>query len=288
MSAMKKTTPSQAPPERSRVGQLLAVPKKRKAQRIREDSGSGSDSGASASTASVRPPISKKPKRLRMGEPIPSTGELHVVNVPSSSENSRSSDGLLDDDVEYLDSVVMRMTPDEVDATIRHYESKYVFETTPQGCRIMKAKRKRPKKTKRWEPLRRKKDGYLQVTVPTAAVPASPHPRFIQLFGAKRRKVLWHQLCWRKANAHAVQRTGMDICHSCPHKDCGVGSHLSENSRLYNETQKKCCYVYIEDDDGTKHVYLLCRHDPQCRPALQAQPLRSVTGRSILDEMEFL
>jgi hypothetical protein len=51
----------------------------------------------------------------------------------------------------------------------KFYTLTYFFETNDRGCQIMGKKKERPRKRAgvypKWEPLARKEDGYLQVTV---------------------------------------------------------------------------------------------------------------------------
>lgn len=86
------------------------------------------------------------------------------------------------------ESKVNLLTFDELKATILYYESKYVFETNLYGCQIMGHKKVMPSKrpgrpAPKWDPLARRNDGYLQVTVQLT------ESRNVEIYGTKRKNI---------------------------------------------------------------------------------------------------
>jgi len=225
-------------------------------------------------------------KRRRLQQEQDDDDDEEQSNSPAAVPSSSSADA-----VEYYDSLVNRLSKEEVDAVIEHYEQKYQFVTNAQGCRIMGKKIKQPRKRGSvqpvWGPLARKTDGYLQVTV---AGIEKESARFKELFpNGKAQKVEWHRLCWRKHNNYAKCVQGQHICHRCGNRDCGTRGHLVQSSREINEEQKHCRYLYFDDPStGKRQLLLQCIHQPPCIPALEAQPLQVVNDPSIQSNVRYL
>lgn len=199
-----------------------------------------------------------------------------------------SSDAAEDDGGDYYDCLVNRLTKQEIDAIIAHYEETYDFVVNDQGCKIMDRKKKKPKKRLRddhqpakWEPLARKTDSYLQVTVNGIK---SNSERFKELFPkGKVQKVEWHRLCWRKHNNYEKCVFGKHICHRCGNRDCGTEGHLIQASRDLNEEHKHCCYFHCNGN-----LFLFCIHDPPCIPKQEAKPLSLISDNKIKSAVQFL
>lgn len=207
------------------------------------------------------------------------------LQQPTHEEASSS------DAVEYYDSLVNRLTEEEVDAVIAHYEHKYEFILNAQGCKLMGKKVKQPRKRGSvkpvWGPLVRKTDGYLQVTV--AGIPKDGL-RFKELFPkGKVQKVEWHRLCWRQHNNYAKCVKDKHICHRCGNRDCGTRDHLVQSTRDINEEQKHCRYLYYDNpSSGDRQLFLYCTHQPPCIPALEAWSLCVVPNQAIQNSVAFL
>jgi len=114
-----------------------------------------------------------------------------------------------------------------------------------------------------------KGDGYVQVTPMGIRKDGT---RWKVLFGASAKaaqKVLWHQVAWRFHNNYQVIPYTADgsaqIGHSCGKRNCGAAAHISIVDRATNEQQKRCSYVYVEDEKTNAPIfYLMCSHTPPC------------------------
>jgi hypothetical protein len=133
-----------------------------------------------------------------------------------------------------------------------------------------------------------KGDGYVQVTPMGIKKDGT---RWKALFGTSARaaqKVLWHQVAWRFHNNYQVIPYTADgsaqIGHSCGKRNCGAAAHISIVDRATNEQQKRCSYVYIEDQKTQAPAfYLMCSHTPPCIPHT-----RKATKLTLVDQPPIL
>jgi len=179
------------------------------------------------------------------------------------------------------DSLINKLTLDELRSTLQGYLDDYNVDTDEQGCKRLGTK-KSTNKT-----LARKSDGYLQVCVRGVSKETNS-ARYIELFGGLDKqiiKVLIHQVAWRVEHEDLIP-DAKQICHTCSSTDCFNADHLVCGSRVLNESHKLCKYVYIKDNvSGNNSTFLLCPHEPKCHPPLKAYPLQPVSPKA---SMEFL
>jgi len=157
------------------------------------------------------------------------------------------------------------LTADEIRQT---YEGQKLVSFGNQGCMNVT--------------LKPKNDGYVQVTIAGLVKGTARYMEFINS-GGRRKKVLWHQVAWRYHNDFAMIPYNGDnqIAHTCANKRCSIKIHLKIVSRLTNEEQKKCRYVYYDSPTGERITWLACHHvgsKDQCTPPLIAYPLAPVEG----------
>jgi hypothetical protein len=218
-----------------------------------------------------------------------SDGEEEEKDQASSSTPTPSPNKRLKRGETAANSIINLITDNEVKATVDFYKRTYNFKIVgAHGCEIMGNKKKPPRvrngRQPANNPLARKKDGYLQVTLQLS----SERNRvlfFDKKDPGKKQKVLWHALYWRYNNPGRLIETGNQIAHRCPHKDCG--KHTYSVPRNINEEHKKCSYVYFEDEHNNKKVFLKCIHNPLCKPALNAIELHDVTDE-FADKVNFI
>jgi hypothetical protein len=146
------------------------------------------------------------------------------------------------------DHPINKMSNADVAQTFDKYTKNYGTDTNSGGCSFLGSEKKTLQPTD---------NGYHQLYVKNL-----------------RKRILWHQVCWRLTHLFAKIPENFIIHQTCGNTLCGAKHHLSAVHKSIDLPEHKQCF-YVADQIS-KTMMIHCNHDPQCIPAPVAQPVEKI------------